>query len=93
MRLDRLKQLYESLNIQVHFPNESLELSQVLLVHDPMTSAAAISPDEKQKRLDDVEKELLKWAREAADVKTEVVDVEKRWHDAVLGNGRTTLNA
>jgi hypothetical protein len=89
----RLKQLYETLNIHVYFPNESLELSRVLLVHDPMTSGAVISPNDKQKRLDDVEKELLKLAREAANVKTEIVAVEKRWHDAVLGNGRTTLNA
>lgn len=88
-----MKQIYEIQNVQVYFPNESLELSQILLVHDPMTSAATSSPNEKQKRLDDVEKELLKLAREAANVKTEIVAVEKRWHDAVLGSGRTTLNA
>jgi len=58
-----------------------------------MTSAATISPNDKHKRLDDVEKELLKLAREAANVKTETVAVEKRWHDAILGNDRTTLNA
>lgn len=58
-----------------------------------MTSATAISPNDKQKHLDNVEKELLKLAREAANVKAEVVAVEKRWHDAVLGNSRTTLNA
>jgi hypothetical protein len=89
----RLKQLHETLNIQVYFPNESLELSQVLLVYDPMTSATAILPNDKEKRLDNVEKELLKLAREAADVKTEIIPVEKRWHDAVLGKHRTTLNA
>ncbi|KAF9523997.1 hypothetical protein CPB83DRAFT_820710 [Crepidotus variabilis] len=89
----KLKQLQETHNVQIYFPNESLELSQVLLVHDPLTSAGAISPDEKKKRLDTVEKELLKLAHEAADVKTENVTVEKHWHDAVLGRGRTTLNA
>lgn len=68
-------------------------MSRVLLVYDPMTSATAISSNEKQKRLDDVDRELSKLAREAADVKTEVIIVEKRWHDAVLGKGRTTLNA
>lgn len=87
----RLKQLYDTLKIEVYIPNESLELSQILLVYDP--SASAISPDDKQKRLDNVEKELLKLAREAADVKTETVAVEKRWHDAVVGKDRTILNA
>lgn len=52
-----------------------------------------MSPDDKKKRLDGVEKELLKLAQEAADVKTETITVEKRWHDAILGRGRTTLNA
>lgn len=68
-------------------------MSEVLLVYDPLTSAAMVSPDEKMKRLDGVEKELLKLAQEAADVKTETITVDKRWHEAVLGQGRTTLNA
>ena len=47
--------------------------------------------DEKKKHLDDVETEILKL--DAADMKTEVVPVEKRWHEAVVGRGGTTLNA
>ena len=70
-----------------------MELSQVLLVHDPMTPAAAVPLDEKIKHLDIVEKELVKLARDIADVKTVFLPVEKRWHEAVLGQGRTTLNA
>ncbi|KIM45268.1 hypothetical protein M413DRAFT_65984 [Hebeloma cylindrosporum] len=89
----KLKQFHEAHNVQVYFPNESLESSHVLLVYDPLTSAVSPSPDEKKKHLDDVAKEILKWARDAADVKTEVISVEKRWHESVVGNGGTTLNA
>ena len=63
------------------------------MVYDPLGSNASLSPDEKKKHLDDVEKELLKLAKEAADVKTETIPVEKRWHDAVVGVNNTTLNA
>ena len=63
------------------------------MVYDPLSSAASSSPDEKKKHLDDVETEILKLAKDAADVKTKVVSVEKRWHDAVVGKSGTTLNA
>jgi len=49
--------------------------------------------DQKKKHLDQVEKELLKMAKGVADVKSEVISVEKRWHDTVLGEGMTTLNS
>ena len=88
-----MKQFHESHNVQVYFPNESLESSRILLVYDPLVPGVPLSPEEKKKHLDDVEKEILKWARDAADVKTEVVKVEKRWHESVVGNGGTTLNA
>ncbi|KAF8160830.1 SCP160 protein [Crassisporium funariophilum] len=91
----KLKQFHEVHNVQVYFPLETSESSHVLLVYDPMTLGASPSPspDEKKKHLDDVEKEILKLARDAADVKTEVVSVEKRWHESVVGWGGTTLNA
>lgn len=89
----RLKYLHEAHNVLVFFPLETSESSQVLLVYDPLSSAASVSPDEKQKHLDDVETEILKLVKDAADVKTEVVPVEKRWHEAVVGKGGTTLNA
>ena len=49
-------------------------------------------PADMQK-LEEVEKELLTMAKAAADVKTESVSVEKKWHDAVVGPHGTTLNA
>lgn len=89
----RLKQFNEAHNVHVYFPLENSEVSTVLLVYDPFSPSASPIPDEKKKHLDAVEKELLKLAKEAADVKSETINVEKRWHDAVIGSGGTTLNA
>ncbi|KAH0588911.1 KH domain-containing protein [Termitomyces sp. J132] len=89
----KLKQFHDAHNIMVIFPNEALEQSTVVLVYDPSTASASSSPDDKNKHLDDVEKEILKLAKDAADVKSEKVPVEARWHDAVVGQGGTTLNA
>lgn len=88
-----MKQFHEAHNVHVYFPDESAESSKVLLVYDPSTPNASIFPDEKKKQLDAVEKEILKWTNEIANVKSEVVPVEKRWHEAVVGHGGTTLNA
>ena len=75
------------------FPPESEEKSSVLLVYDPTSPSASPSPVEKSKNVEEVEKELLKWAKDAADVKSHVITVEKKWHNAVIGKGGTTLNA
>ena len=89
----RLKAFNEVHNVHVYFPAENSEISSVLLAYDPFSASASPIPDEKKKHLDAVEKELLKLAKEAADVKSELITVEKRWHDAVNGYGGTTLNA
>ena len=75
------------------FPPESEEKSSVLLVYDPTSPSASPSPVEKSKNVEEAEKELLKWAKDAADVKSHVITVEKKWHSAVIGKGGTTLNA
>lgn len=89
----RLKQFHEAHNVQVFFPPESAEQSSVLLVYDPYSPSASPSPVEKEKHLDEVAAELLKMAKDAADVKSELIPVEKRWHEAVVGKDGTTLNA
>lgn len=89
----KLKQLHDTHNVLVIFPHESDEQSTVVLVYDPMAPSASPLPDEKKKHLDDVEKELFKMAKDAADVRSEIVAVDKRWHDAIVGHGGTTLNA
>ncbi|KAF9051139.1 hypothetical protein BDZ89DRAFT_1088665 [Hymenopellis radicata] len=89
----KIKQFHDAHNVSVYFPPEVSEQSSVLLVYDPTSANASPSPDDKKKHLEDVSKELLKLAKEAADVKTEKVTVETRWHDAIVGQGGTTLNA
>ncbi|KAL1939803.1 hypothetical protein VTO73DRAFT_9503 [Trametes versicolor] len=89
----KIKAFQDVQNVLVFFPPESAEQSTVLLVYDPTSPNASPSPVEKANNLETVEKELLKMARDAADVKTEVIEVEKKWHDAVVGRGGTTLNA
>lgn len=89
----RIKGFHDNENVLVFFPPESAEQSLVLLVYDPLSPSASPSPAEKAQKLEEVEKELLQMARAAADVKTESISVEKKWHDAVVGRGGTTLNA
>ncbi|KAF5370733.1 hypothetical protein D9758_001901 [Tetrapyrgos nigripes] len=89
----KLKQFHDVHNVSVYFPPESVESSSVLLVYDPLSPSYSPSPDEKSRNLDEVAKELLKFAKDAADVKSETFEVEKRWHEAIIGEGGTTLNA
>ncbi|KAF9454024.1 hypothetical protein P691DRAFT_755082 [Macrolepiota fuliginosa MF-IS2] len=89
----RIKQFHEAHNVQVFFPQESEESSSVLLVYDPFSPNASPSPDDKKRHLDDVEKELLKLAKDAADVKSQTITVDRRWHEAIIGQNGTTLNA
>ncbi|KAJ7772582.1 hypothetical protein DFH07DRAFT_164980 [Mycena maculata] len=89
----KLKQFHEVHNVQAFFPPESAEQSTVLLVYDPLSGNASPSPDEKKRHLEKVAEEIFKFAKDAADVKTENITVEKRWHEAVVGWGGTTLNA
>ncbi|TCD71269.1 hypothetical protein EIP91_011748 [Steccherinum ochraceum] len=89
----RVKSFHDAHNVLVFFPPESAEQSSVLLVYDPTSPNASPSPVEKASKLEEVEKELLKMAKDAADVKTVTINVEKKWHDAVVGKNGTTLNA
>ncbi|KAG0706160.1 hypothetical protein DFH29DRAFT_904030 [Suillus ampliporus] len=89
----KLEQFHEAHNVQVFFPLESAEESQVLLVYDPLSPSASPSPVEKEKHLDEVAKELLKMAKETADVKSQIITVEKQWHETVVGQGGTALDA
>ncbi|XP_006460828.1 hypothetical protein AGABI2DRAFT_221059 [Agaricus bisporus var. bisporus H97] len=89
----KIKQFHDAHNVQVFFPQESEESSSVLLVYDPFSPNASPSPDDKKRHIDDVEKEILKLAKDAADVKGETITVDKRWHEAIIGQNGTTLNA
>lgn len=89
----RWKQLYEAHNVNVYFPNESAEDSNVFLVYDTLSPVASASSADKKKHLDEVSQEISKLAKEVADVKSETITVDKKWHDAVAGPNGTTLNA
>ncbi|KAI0093251.1 hypothetical protein BDY19DRAFT_417317 [Irpex rosettiformis] len=89
----KIKAFHENQNVLVYFPPESAERSLVLLVYDPFSPNASPSPMEKAQKLEEVEKELLKMAKDAADVKSQNISVEKKWHEAVVGRNGTTLNA
>ncbi|KAL0068793.1 hypothetical protein AAF712_004122 [Marasmius tenuissimus] len=89
----KIKQFQDAHNVLVFFPPESEEKSTVLLVYDPFSPSASPSPDEKSRHLEEVAADLQKMAKDAADVKSETLQVEKRWHDAINGQGGTTLNA
>ena len=92
-RMSRIKQFHDTHNVLLYFPLESAESSTVVLVYDPVPASASILPAEKAKHLDEVEKELRKLSKDAADVKSETLIVDKKWHDAIIGQGGTTLNA
>lgn len=89
----RLKQFHDTHNVLVFFPPESLEQSSLLLVYDPTSPSASPSPLDKSKNLENVANEVLRMAKEAADVKSQLIEVEKKWHSAVIGTSGTTLNA
>ncbi|KIJ49616.1 hypothetical protein M422DRAFT_205079 [Sphaerobolus stellatus SS14] len=89
----KIKQLQDANNVAIYWPAESAESSTVVLVYDPLSASASPLPNEKAKHLDEVEKELKKFAKDAGDVKSETLTVDKKWHDAIIGQGGTTLNA
>jgi hypothetical protein len=89
----RIEQFHESHNVLFFFSPESEEQSSVLLVYDPTSPSASPSPVEKAKNVEEVEKELVQWAKDAADVKSQIVFIDKKWRSAVVGKNGATLNA
>jgi hypothetical protein len=65
----------------------------VLLVYDPASPNASSNPVEKGKKLDAVAAEIMKMASEAADVKSTTINIDPKWHAAIMGDNGTTLNA
>ena len=88
----RIKAFHAEDNVSVFFPPESAQQSSVLLVYDPTSPNASPSPIDKAKSLEDVEKVLLKMAKDAADVKSETLSIPKKWHDAITGVNNATLD-
>ncbi len=79
------------------FPPASDESSEVLLFY---TGALNSLPADKKARdaklkgsLDSASQALRDLAKDAADIKTETLDIEKKWHRYIIGQGGTVLNA
>ncbi|KAI0812490.1 hypothetical protein BC629DRAFT_1579875 [Irpex lacteus] len=81
----KIKAFHDNQNVLVYFPPESAEQSLVLLVYDPFSPNASPSPLDKAQKLEEVEKELLKLAKDVANVKSQNILVSKKWHEAVVG--------
>ncbi|KIM31115.1 hypothetical protein M408DRAFT_327405 [Serendipita vermifera MAFF 305830] len=86
----QLNGYHASKNVLVYFPPESDAHSNILLVYDPLQKQ---SQKEKKAALAEVEKEILALVAGIGPLKTETVSVEKKWHHAVIGKNRSTLNA
>ncbi|ORY33442.1 putative SCP160 protein [Naematelia encephala] len=89
---------FESANsVTTVFPPAADESSEVLLV---FTGAVESLPSDKKAKEAKL-KELLgaasaalsDLAKDAADIKSETLDIEKKWHRFIIGQGGTVLNA
>jgi len=76
------------------FPPASDESSDVLVVY---TGEIPADKKARETKLKDVlaaaTKALNELAKDAADIKTETLEVEKKWHRSIIGTGGTVLNA
>ncbi|CAO1623859.1 unnamed protein product [Sympodiomycopsis kandeliae] len=93
---------YEKRGVDVAFPPQSSAdgdgRSDIFLIVTPIASASF--PADKKARetaakqlLEEVKGDLLKASQQAADLKTEVLQVQAKHHRAILGTGGSTLNA
>jgi predicted PilT family ATPase len=87
----------QSNNVTTVFPPAAEESSEVLLVY---TGALDSLPSEKKARdaklkeaVTAASKALEQLAKDAADIKSETLDIEKKWHRYIIGQGGTVLNA
>ncbi|KZO98979.1 hypothetical protein CALVIDRAFT_535076 [Calocera viscosa TUFC12733] len=89
----KLKAFQDAHGVDVLFPHEGAESSTVLLVHTrPLDGDKKANDAEIRKRLAEVKEEMGTMEKEAADMKTETLKVEKKWHRFIIGQGGTTLN-
>jgi polyribonucleotide nucleotidyltransferase len=87
---------FESANkVATVFPPADAESSEVHLVYTGTdVPAEKKARDAKLKEvLGAASVALAKLAKDAADVKTETLDIDKKWHRAIIGTGGTVLNA
>ncbi|WWC72034.1 uncharacterized protein I206_105993 [Kwoniella pini CBS 10737] len=93
----KIAQFEQAHNVTTVFPPAQEESSDVTLIYTgPLDSL----PTEKKARdsklkeiLAGASKAIAELAKDAADIKTENLDIEKKWHRYIIGTGGTVLNA
>ncbi|WVW86191.1 hypothetical protein I302_108232 [Kwoniella bestiolae CBS 10118] len=93
----KINQFEQSHNVTTVFPPAQEESSEVSLIYTgPLDSL----PSEKKARdaklkeiLAGASKAIEELAKDAADIKTETLNIEKKWHRFIIGQGGTVLNA
>ncbi|SGY13363.1 BQ5605_C010g05845 [Microbotryum silenes-dioicae] len=83
-----IKALEEKRGVEVIFPPDGEDRSDILLV-----SATASSPAAAAEALGAAREEILGLAKDAADIKVETISIPASLHGAVIGKDGTTLNA
>ncbi|RSH91859.1 hypothetical protein EHS25_009229 [Saitozyma podzolica] len=89
---------FESANdVTTVFPPPAEESSEVLLVYTGPTDGLPADKKARDAKLKEVlaaaSSALTDLAKDAADIKTETLDVDKKWHRYIIGQGGTVLNA
>ncbi|WWD03663.1 hypothetical protein V865_001718 [Kwoniella europaea PYCC6329] len=93
----KINQFEQTHNVTTVFPPAQEESSEVTLIYTgPLDSL----PTEKKARdaklkeiLAGASKAIEELAKDAADIKTETLNIEKKWHRFIIGSGGTVLNA
>ncbi|WVR07663.1 hypothetical protein IAU60_004705 [Kwoniella sp. DSM 27419] len=93
----KIAQFEQTHNVSTVFPPASEESSDVVLIY---TGSLDSLPSDKKARdaklkeiLSSASQAISELAKDAADIKTETMDVDKRWHRFIIGTGGTVLNA
>ncbi|WVR00176.1 hypothetical protein IAU59_007318 [Kwoniella sp. CBS 9459] len=93
----KIAQFEQAHNVTTVFPPASEESSDVTLIY---TGSLDSLPSEKKARdsklkdiLASASKAIQELAKDAADIKTETLDIEKKWHRYIIGQSGTVLNA
>lgn len=91
----KISQFETAHNVTTVFPPAAEESSEVLLVY----TGEGLPADKKARdaqlkdALTAATAALDELAKDAADIKTETLDVDKKWHRYIIGQGGTVLNA
>lgn len=90
----KIAQFESAQNVTTVFPPQSEESSEVLIIYTgDLPSDKKVRDGQLKDALSKATAAMQDLAKGAADIKTETLDVEKKWHRAIIGPGGTVLNA